>query len=81
MDPNAALVAFLDACRDKDKEAAWDAIEALYGWIVKAGGFLPDDPRVPQSTIDWIKAKVSRPLTLEEINRLRAVLGYPPLTE
>lgn len=44
MDPDACLTQLLDAFRDGNKEAAWDAIEALGDWLAM-GGAMPLDPR------------------------------------
>ena len=43
MDPTAALVDLLDALRHRDREAAFDRLEALLDWLSKGGAF----PRVP----------------------------------
>lgn len=40
MDPNACLVAFLDACAESDRESALELLENFTDWI-DAGGFLP----------------------------------------
>jgi hypothetical protein len=45
MDPDACLALLLDAFRDKDREAAFDAIEDLNDWLAR-GGFMPKDPRI-----------------------------------
>ena len=44
MDPDATLLALLDALADGDADAALDAITHLGGWIAQ-GGYLPCDPR------------------------------------
>lgn len=40
MDPTACLKRFLEACEDRDREEAADALEDLHNWIVR-GGHLP----------------------------------------
>jgi hypothetical protein len=45
MDPDACLAKLLDAFRDGDREAAYEAIEDLSDWLAK-GGFMPADPRI-----------------------------------
>jgi hypothetical protein len=44
MDPDACLARLLDALRDRDRVAAWDALEDLYQWL-SMGGAMPADPR------------------------------------
>ena len=41
MDPHAALIMFLQACKDDSKDEALTAVESLVDWI-KHGGFLPN---------------------------------------
>lgn len=43
MDPTAALIDLLDALSRRDREAAYDRLEALLDWLSKGGVF----PRVP----------------------------------
>ena len=43
MDPTAALVDLLDALRRRDRETAYDRLEALLDWLSKGGAF----PTVP----------------------------------
>lgn len=40
MDPNACLIAILEAFRDGDRDASLEALQSLQQWIVR-GGFLP----------------------------------------
>ena len=51
MDPDATLAALLDAFRDEDREAAYQAIEDLSDWLAR-GGFMPKDPRVALAPTD-----------------------------
>jgi hypothetical protein len=44
MDPDACLRRVLDAFRDGDRDAAYEALEDLLMWVVKDGA-LPADPR------------------------------------
>jgi hypothetical protein len=43
MDPTAALADLLDALRSRNRESAYDRLEALLDWLSKGGAF----PRVP----------------------------------
>ena len=41
MDPKAAVRDLLVALMDGNREAAWDALEALVDWTSRRHGFLP----------------------------------------
>lgn len=43
MDPTAALTDLLDALRRRDRDTAFDRLEALLDWLSQGGAF----PRVP----------------------------------
>lgn len=47
MDPDAALLLLLEACRDNDRDAFLAAMDALQRWVDR-GGMLPFDPRWPK---------------------------------
>lgn len=56
MDPDATLIALLDACRDDDRERALAAIAALHDWL-SLGGLVPIDPRRPA----WMQPRKDAP--------------------
>ena len=43
MDPDTALANLLDAIGRNDLADAWEALDALHGWVER-GGFLPTLP-------------------------------------
>jgi hypothetical protein len=77
MDPDATLAALLDAFRDGDYPAAWDAIEALNDWLAK-GGAMPKDPRLTRAAsephqihppMDWSKYESPDDVDLSDADR------------